>query len=182
MATKSKKPDKAEKANNFVIATNRKARHNYSILETFEAGVVLSGWEIKAIRAGQVQLTDGYGPRNGPAGTSGFHGGQDFTPGEGTPIGSIADGVVKRVDLTGASSFGIFIEVEHVIEGQRVTSLYAHMMYGSRRVTVGQTVSAGQLIGQVSDTGRAYGTHLHLEIYVNGSWVNSESWLVANAG
>ena len=42
------------------IAENRRARHEYSIEETFEAGIVLSGWEIKAIRAGQVQLTDGY--------------------------------------------------------------------------------------------------------------------------
>lgn len=42
------------------IAENRKARFNYHIEETFEAGIVLSGWEIKAIRAGQVQLTDGY--------------------------------------------------------------------------------------------------------------------------
>jgi SsrA-binding protein len=42
------------------IAENRRARHEYHIEETFEAGMVLSGWEIKAIRAGQVQLTDGY--------------------------------------------------------------------------------------------------------------------------
>jgi SsrA-binding protein len=42
------------------IAENRRARHEYHIEETFEAGIVLSGWEIKAIRAGQVQLTDGY--------------------------------------------------------------------------------------------------------------------------
>jgi SsrA-binding protein len=42
------------------IAENRRARHDYHIEETFEAGIVLTGWEIKAIRAGQVQLTDGY--------------------------------------------------------------------------------------------------------------------------
>ena len=42
------------------IVENRRARHDYSIEERFEAGIVLSGWEIKAIRAGQVQLTDGY--------------------------------------------------------------------------------------------------------------------------
>ena len=42
------------------IAENRRARHEYAIEEQFEAGMVLSGWEIKAIRAGQVQLTDGY--------------------------------------------------------------------------------------------------------------------------
>ena len=42
------------------IAENRRARYEYSIEERFEAGVVLEGWEVKAIRAGQVQLTDGY--------------------------------------------------------------------------------------------------------------------------
>lgn len=42
------------------IAENRRARFEYHIDEQFEAGVVLEGWEVKAIRAGQVQLTDGY--------------------------------------------------------------------------------------------------------------------------
>jgi SsrA-binding protein len=42
------------------IAENRRARYEYAIEEQFEAGMVLEGWEVKAIRAGQVQLTDGY--------------------------------------------------------------------------------------------------------------------------
>jgi SsrA-binding protein len=42
------------------IAENRRARFEYHIEEQHEAGMVLQGWEIKAIRAGQVQLTDGY--------------------------------------------------------------------------------------------------------------------------
>ena len=42
------------------IAENRKALFNYHIEERFEAGIVLEGWEVKAIREGQVQLTDGY--------------------------------------------------------------------------------------------------------------------------
>jgi SsrA-binding protein len=42
------------------IAENRRARFDYAIEEQFECGVVLEGWEVKAIRAGQVQLTDGY--------------------------------------------------------------------------------------------------------------------------
>lgn len=42
------------------IAENRKAHFNYHIEERFEAGVVLEGWEVKAIRDGQVQMTDGY--------------------------------------------------------------------------------------------------------------------------
>ena len=42
------------------IAENRRARFDYHIEERYEAGMVLQGWEIKAVRAGQVQLTDGY--------------------------------------------------------------------------------------------------------------------------
>ena len=42
------------------IAENRRARFDYHVEERHEAGLVLEGWEVKAIRAGQVQLTDGY--------------------------------------------------------------------------------------------------------------------------
>ena len=42
------------------IAENRKARFEYHIEEPYEAGIVLEGWEVKAVREGQVQLTDGY--------------------------------------------------------------------------------------------------------------------------
>lgn len=108
------------------------------------------------------------------------HKGTDYMADRGTPIYSIADGVVVASDEDGPG-WGVYVKIAHNIGGQSVTSLYAHMLYGSRRVTVGETVSAGQLIGQVSDTGRAFGTHLHLEIYVNGSWVDPEGWLVANA-
>jgi SsrA-binding protein len=53
MATK--KPDPAKR-----IAENKKAAFNYFIEERFEAGMVLEGWEIKSLREGKVQLTDGY--------------------------------------------------------------------------------------------------------------------------
>ena len=43
-----------------IIAENRKARHNYSILETFEAGLVLVGSEVKSLRKGQANLKDAY--------------------------------------------------------------------------------------------------------------------------
>ena len=42
------------------IAENRRARFDYHIEERYEAGIVLEGWEVKSVRAGQVQLTDGY--------------------------------------------------------------------------------------------------------------------------
>lgn len=52
--TSKKKPDSN------TIAVNRRARHEYHIEQTFEAGLVLSGWEVKSLRAGKCQLTDTY--------------------------------------------------------------------------------------------------------------------------
>ena len=43
-----------------VVATNRKARHDYLIEDTFEAGIVLTGTEVKALRAGRASLVDGF--------------------------------------------------------------------------------------------------------------------------
>jgi SsrA-binding protein len=55
---KSKQADKQEQSG--TIALNRKARHDYFIDERFEAGVALMGWEVKALRAGRLQLAEGY--------------------------------------------------------------------------------------------------------------------------
>ena len=43
-----------------VIARNRKARHDYMIEDTFEAGIALQGWEVKSLRDGRLQLRDSY--------------------------------------------------------------------------------------------------------------------------
>ena len=43
-----------------VIAKNRKARHDYTILDTYEAGLALTGTEVKSLRAGRASLVDGY--------------------------------------------------------------------------------------------------------------------------
>jgi SsrA-binding protein len=43
-----------------IVTTNRKAFHDYAILETFEAGLVLHGYEVKSLRKGQANLTDGF--------------------------------------------------------------------------------------------------------------------------
>jgi SsrA-binding protein len=48
-----------------LIANNRKAYHDYIILESFEAGIVLTGTEIKSIRAGRVNLKEGYARPDG---------------------------------------------------------------------------------------------------------------------
>ena len=56
--------DEREKSQR-VIADNRKARHDYHILETYEAGVALLGTEVKAIREGRVNLRDSYARTDG---------------------------------------------------------------------------------------------------------------------
>ena len=51
-----------------VVAQNKKARHDYSIVDTIEAGIVLTGTEIKSVRAARIQLKDGYAQiKNGEA-------------------------------------------------------------------------------------------------------------------
>ena len=48
-----------------VVATNRKARHDYHILDVFEAGIVLTGTEVKTLREGRASLVDGYASIDG---------------------------------------------------------------------------------------------------------------------
>ncbi|CAL4860367.1 M23 family metallopeptidase [Microbacterium sp. MM2322] len=109
------------------------------------------------------------------------HKGTDYMVGRGEPIYAVADGTVVASSESGPG-WGVYVKIAHNIGGTRVTSLYAHMDWGTRRVSVGDTVSVGQLIGQVGSTGRANGTHLHLEIRINNGYTNAESWLQANAG
>lgn len=56
--TKNSKKDGKDSSG--TIALNKKARHDYFIEETYEAGMSLQGWEVKSIRAGRVQLSDSY--------------------------------------------------------------------------------------------------------------------------
>lgn len=57
-----------------VVATNRKARHNYQILDTFEAGIVLTGTEVKSLRQGNANLSDSYALlKNGELWLIGMH-------------------------------------------------------------------------------------------------------------
>lgn len=57
-----------------LVTTNRKARHDYAILDTFEAGIVLKGTEVKSLRLGNANLSDGYAiVKNGEVWLSGMH-------------------------------------------------------------------------------------------------------------
>lgn len=109
------------------------------------------------------------------------HNGVDMLNGAGTPIYAASDGVV-RIAQDGYYTYGNAVVIDSVINGQVVSTLYAHMIWGSRLVEVGQTVSAGQMIGQMGMTGYATTPHLHFEVKINGGYVDPWAWLQANAG
>ncbi|WP_166876187.1 M23 family metallopeptidase [Salinibacterium sp. ZJ450] len=127
-----------------------------------------------------VPLSSGYGDRVAPCrGCSSQHEGVDFVPGAGTPIFAIADGVVKSHTQGGA--YGNHVVLEHVINGKKVTSLYAHMQWGSSPLSEGDMIPVGEFIGLVGNTGASTGPHLHFEIHLDGVPVNPFTWLKANA-
>lgn len=127
-----------------------------------------------------VPITYGFGPRNACSYCSTYHLGVDFVPGAGVPIQSIADGVVSLVN-TGGGSFGNYVIVDHLVNGQRIQSLYAHMQWGSIQVAQGQQIGVGTVIGAVGSTGASTGAHLHLEIHADGTPIDPFAWLKANA-
>ena len=128
-----------------------------------------------------VPISSGFGYRE-CAGCSSDHQGLDFNPGEGTPIQAIADGTVTGVHGVGGS-FGVYVTIEHLIDGVRIVSLYAHMLEDSSPLTAGQQVRVGQLVGQVGNTGQSTGAHLHFGLYLNGTDAfDPYPWLKEHAG
>lgn len=123
--------------------------------------------------ATEVPLSDGFGTRAGMwtyAGYTGnFHTGQDFAPSYGTPIQAIADGIVTEVS---SSLCGQAVVISHNVKGEKFDSQYCHMIYGSPSVTVGQSITAGTIIGNVGSTGMSTGPHLHLEIHTDGNAID----------
>ena len=111
-------------------------------------------------------ITSQFGHRVDPiTGEVSSHTGTDIACAEGTPILAAADGIVtvaNGLDSWGGS-YGYYIQIDH---GGGLETLYAHC--SSICVTTGQQVQAGEVIGYVGHTGRATGSHLHLETYVNG--------------
>ena len=112
-------------------------------------------------------ITSQFGHRVDPiTGEVSSHTGTDIACAEGTPILAAADGIVtvaNGLDSWGGS-YGYYIQIDH---GGGLETLYAHC--SSICVTTGQQVQAGQVIGYVGHTGRATGSHLHLEVSVDGN-------------
>lgn len=113
------------------------------------------------------RYTSGFGMRWGR-----MHKGTDFAARHGTPIYSTADGVVIHADWL--SGYGRLIKIKHEFG---IETRYAHL--AKIRVKVGQRVSQGQLIGDMGNSGRSTGTHLHYEIRKNGSAMNPMKFIKA---
>lgn len=98
--------------------------------------------------------------------TENSHRGDDLCAAEGTEIYAAADGVVLAAQEH--YSWGNFVEIDHGTDadGLRWVTLYAHMK--SCAVQVGQTVTAGQVIGYLGHTGNTTGNACHFEMQVNG--------------
>lgn len=105
-----------------------------------------------------VPITSPFEPRWGT-----FHEGLDFGPGEGTEIRPVANGIVTHV-MEGAGAGGYQVTVDHIIDGKRVQTGYAHMQAGSIQVREGQVVTIDTVLGNVGSTGFSTGPHLHLEV------------------
>jgi murein DD-endopeptidase MepM/ murein hydrolase activator NlpD len=106
------------------------------------------------------RYTSGFGMRWGR-----MHNGTDFAAPIGTPIYATADGVVTEAGWS--SGYGRLIKIQHEFG---IETRYAHLNRIS--VNVGERVSQGQRIGDMGNSGRSTGPHLHYEVRVGGRPVN----------
>ena len=109
-----------------------------------------------------------------------YHTGLDFRAAYGTPIRAVKSGVVLYAGNSGDWA-GNHVALKHA---DGMTTMSSHM--SSIAVGVGQTVQAGQVIGYVGQSGRAFGAHLHFELYPIGvkygdvyGAINPQPWLNA---
>ncbi|MBU3621815.1 M23 family metallopeptidase [Polynucleobacter sp. CS-Odin-A6] len=111
-------------------------------------------------------LSSNFGARMDPiTNNPAFHPGIDFNAKPGTPVLAAGSGTVIKAKRD--PELGNVIEIKHT-EG--FTSLYAHCQ--KLLVEQGDTVSRGQLIAEVGNTGRSTGPHLHFSVYRNGNLLN----------
>ena len=122
---------------------------------------------------GAARFTSGYGGRKDPKnGRRSFHAGIDLAAPRGTAI--YAAGAGEVVFSARQRGYGNLIKIRHAFGYETV---YAHL--NRRRVNVGDIVERGDRIGDMGNTGRSTGTHLHYEIRVNGKTVNPAKYIEA---
>lgn len=108
-------------------------------------------------------ITSPWGPR-GWDGIGYYHWGTDFsTPGGAGTLRAVTDMVITVATDAGEPTAGTYVK-GHALDGSYTFS-YAHMVYGSLRCKVGDTVRAGAVIGTEGATGNVTGRHCHFEIY-----------------
>lgn len=119
------------------------------------------------------RFTSGFGMRRDPK-TGGYraHNGIDLAGSRGTPIYSTADGTV--VFAGRQRGFGNLVKIRHEFGFE---TLYAHLH--KIRVSVGDRVARGERIGDMGNTGRSTGTHLHYEVRIGGRPVNPMTYIKA---
>lgn len=116
-------------------------------------------------------LTDRFGMRINPiTGRRSMHNGLDFAVPKGTPVMAIDDGVV--IVAGWSNSYGNYVVISH---GDGIVSLAAH--HSQLQVSVGDTVTQGQIIALAGSTGWSTGPHVHLEIHVNDVPVDPQTFL-----
>lgn len=114
-------------------------------------------------------ITSEYGYRVSPE--PGFHSGLDIGMPMGTDIHAVKSGTVKKAD-TGSDEYGYHIIIDH---GNGLETLYAHC--SELLVKAGQEVDTDTVIAKVGSTGNSTGSHLHIEIRVNGETVDPFAYL-----
>jgi murein DD-endopeptidase MepM/ murein hydrolase activator NlpD len=95
------------------------------------------------------------------------HQGQDVPAAEGTPVVAPYAGRIEAVRYQ-AGGAGHYVVLDGA--GEDRDYVFMHFQTGSTVVTEGQTVSAGQRLGNVGNTGASFGAHLHFEVWVGGGW------------
>lgn len=115
-----------------------------------------------------VPISAGFGDAEYASQFGSTHKGTDFTPGGGAEIHAVAAGTV-RIATESGDAYGVTVVIDHVIDGQAVSTRYGHMQYGSLQVAQGDVVQVGQVIGKVGSTGKSTGDHLHLEVLIGGT-------------
>lgn len=120
-----------------------------------------------------VRYTSGFGGRKDPLGRGyRMHEGQDIAGAHGSPIYATADGVVTYAGWQ--SGYGRLIKIRHDFG---IETRYGHLSQIS--VNVGEKVSRDERIGDMGNTGRSTGTHLHYEVRLSGTAVNPMTYIKA---
>lgn len=119
---------------------------------------------------GLYNVTSNYGYRS-----LGYHRGIDISgaSASGSLVVAGASGTVTEAGWS-TGGYGNYVIIDH---GNEIETLYGHMLDNSIMVSKGDTVTKGQAIGRVGNTGYSFGAHLHFEVRINGNRINPAAYL-----